>query len=161
MNALFYIFAGTAIIGGLGVLVAKKPINGVLWLAINFLSLGVVYILAKATFLGIIQILVYAGAVIVLILFFLMLLKIDEEKEDLDISVRGFLITVFILALFGGLYIAILALSKKNSFEFPEAGPGPIADLLLSKYVLPFEVVSVVLLIALITAFLFAKRSAG
>lgn len=161
MEIFFLLFGGLSILGGLGVLLAKRPISGVLWLAVNFLSLGGVYILAKATFLGIIQILLYAGAVIVLFLFFLMLLRVGKPKEDLDLSVGGFIIALFILALFGGLYIAVAFLNKGPSGKFLKGGAGPIADLFLSRYILPFEVMSLILLIALITAFLFAKRSAS
>lgn len=158
MVIFFWVFGGLSILGSLGVLLTKKPINGILWMALTFLSIGAIYILSRASFLGIIQILVYAGAVIILFLFFLMLTRIDLPKEDLDLSPRGFLITLLIFALFGGLFLGIHSLLGKKAGEFLKGGPSGIADLLLSRYLLPFEVISILLLVALMTGFLFSRR---
>ncbi len=160
MEIAFWIFGIISIVGALGVLLSKKPINGILWLLVNFLSLGGLYISVKATFLGIVQILVYAGAIIVLFLFFVMLTNVDKEREDLDLSLRGFLVTILSLSVLPPLLFVLKSLSSKTSMRILPGTAERISQLFLHRYLLPFEVISLILLVALMTSFLFSKRRA-
>jgi NADH-quinone oxidoreductase subunit J len=156
-DILFFLFSLVALIGSLGVLLSKRVITAILLLALNFIGIGIIYILLDATFLGIVQILIYGGAVIVLFLFFLMLVPVDVPKEDLDLSPKGFLTTLLLLFLLLGLILAVKGLSKISP-KIPHGDTENLGRLLMGKFLLPFELVSLILLVALITAFLFAKK---
>jgi len=164
MNSLFEVAAFTllaiAILGSAVLVVALKNIvHSVLWLAVTFISTAGLYLLLNADFLAMVQILVYAGAVCIMIIFAIMLI----QQENMGSS------NLFNAQLYPGLGVALLtvllsvflALRTKWSVStqaVPEKTVENIAALILSKYVIPFEVAALLLLVALIGAIILARE---
>jgi len=163
---LFYIFGALAIVASLLVIAQRNPIYSVLFLIASFAALSGLYLLLDAPFVAIIQIIVYAGAIMVLFLFVVMLLNAPHEDTDLDIRVHPMLHpgamrlgAVLAVALVGEL---IWALTNSNvSGSFP-AGPvvsvATIGRRLFTEYAFPFEVTSVLILVAMVGAVVLASK---
>lgn len=117
--ALFYIFAALTLLFGIGVVVCRNPVASALSLVVSFVGLAAMFISLDAYFIGVIQILVYAGAVMVLFLFIIMLLDIKVEALR---KVNGF-------ALFGGLLVALIFVVQLSIIlsDYP-AGTRTLAD---------------------------------
>ncbi len=157
---LFFILAAVAVGTGVGVVAQRNVTKSALFLLLNFCSLAGLYILLNAQFVALIQVIVYAGAVVVLFLFVVMLLGIDRIVEPPDARryqwIAAALLGVLLLA---GMVWAVV-----------EAGPGSMPELvpsdnvreigaaLLTGYMIPFELVSLVLLVAIIGAVVLAKK---
>jgi NADH-quinone oxidoreductase subunit J len=163
----FYTLA--ALILGLGVLVvtARNTVHSVLFLVGNFLCVAVVYVMLAAEFLAVIQVLVYAGGIVVLYLFVVMLVNLKRPPEaPLDRrrqSRLGFLMAGVLLAEI----TAILAYSAVRPAAVPTAPEGALTAggnthvvgmLLYTDYLIPFEVASILLLVAMVGAILLAKK---
>ncbi len=159
MLIAFSVLAILGLIGALLVLFSKKPIYNALGLLLNFLSLAVIYFLLNAPFLGVIQIIVYSGAIIVFFLFVIMLLNLREELLDFDFSFKGLLSIITVIALLIGIGVA-LYLAKLPKFELGQEGKvDKIGELLLTKYLVPFELASILLLLAIVIAVIIGRRS--
>ena len=162
--AIFLILAIVSIISALLVIVQRNPVTSALFLIVAMCALAIIYLLLQATFLAAIQIIVYAGAIIVLFLFVIMLLNLrkDEfgpEKRKLQ---RGFAILFAFLLL---IEIGVLIKLGITKVKIAEAQLGEdfgtvqaLGKLLFTKYLLPFEITSVLLLVAMVGAVLMAKR---
>ncbi len=158
-EAIYYILAAIIIGSGVMVVTMKNIFHSALFLVLCFFSVAGIYVLLSAEFLAAVQVLIYVGAITMLMIFAIMLTarlysaKIKQSNEQ----VVPALIIVSTL-----LVITILTLSRtawKLSTEVPETqSVVGIGKLLLTTYVLPFEVVSVVLLSALIGAIIIARR---
>ena len=167
-SIVFYTLA--ALILGFGVLVitARNTVHSVLFLVANFLCVAVVYVVLAAEFLAVIQVLVYAGGIVVLYLFVVMLVNLKRPPEaPLDTRRRsrlGFVLAAAILAEI----TAILAYTAMRSPGTPMEGGGALTGpagntqvvgmLLYTDYLIPFEVASMLLLVAMIGAILLAKK---
>lgn len=161
---LFFILASVALISAIVMVSRANPVQGVLFLIVNFFSLAVLYLLLRAQFIAIIQILVYAGAIMVLFLFVIMLLNLGDERGMADRF--GFRkLAAFVLA--GAVLVEIVAGILLSAHALPEAALGRSAAIgtveavgrsLFSDYVLPFEVTSVLLLAAMVGVLVLAKR---
>jgi NADH-quinone oxidoreductase subunit J len=162
---LFYLFSLIACIAGVSVVAARNPITSALSLVVCFFFLAADYVLLDADFVFVIQILVYAGAIMVLFVFVIMLLNLRDGNAGplLDIPSRslwgilvGGLVGVGLLATFGAVQGEMVA-------DVPEAF-GDIATVGRAlfdpngRYLLPFEVVSVLLTVAVAGAVVLAKR---
>ena len=165
----FYLFGGAAVGTGVAVVTAKNPINSAIFLILTFLSLAGIYVLLNAHFLAVIQVLVYAGAIMVLFLFVIMLLNLN--KEDLGESRVNFFKVggvVLILVVAGKLIQLVLAADRPlggadrrviTSRIDPEwGGLQHVGRTLFQDYLLPFEVASILLLAAMIGALLIARK---
>lgn len=160
---LFWLFAILGIAGGIGLLLNRSPVYAALSLIINFFSIAGLYLSLQAEFLAVIQVLVYAGAIMVLFLFVIMLLNLTDEKGVLKFSLaRG---AAFILGL--GLIVELLFVVKgfsggklvgKFGEDFTFGQVEPIGKELMTNYLLPFEMISVILLAALIGAIVVARK---
>ena len=159
---IFYAFAAVAVAGALGmVLNVRNIVAGSLSLAATMVSLGGVYVLLGAYLIGVLQILVYAGAIVVVFLFVVMLLNL---REDGFTSGRQWVTKAIAAAL--GLAAAV-GLVGLLPMHFPEAAALPegfggyrsLATLLFTDYVLAFEVSSLLLLSAMVGAVILARRS--
>ncbi len=106
----FVIVALFALIGGFGVVLAKQPVHSALYLIVNLLSLAVFYILLSAEFLAVAQVIVYAGAIMVLFLFVVTLLTAGKEEREPSESLAGQRLTAGILAVLVGGGLAVLAI---------------------------------------------------
>ena len=163
MEALFYIFAGIAVLAAVMVILQRRPIYSALALIVVMACLSVIYLLLGAEFMAAIQVLVYAGAIMVVFVFVIMLLNAGAETPSRK-SVLTKLLGVPVLAAF--LAQLIFVLWK----EFPDTSlpltgslPGSahsVGRLLFRDYVLPFEVTSLLILIAILGAVVLARREA-
>lgn len=163
MNAvLFWVFAATSVISALFVVGKRSPLGGALALSISMLGLAGLFATLSAQFLFIIQILVYAGAVVVLIVFVIMLLNLKSEELKAQAVQKGkFFVSAVMGLIAAGLLLRALG---RVSFGRPVTVPEdfgfvePVAMMLLGQYVLAFEVISLVLLVGIIGAVVLAKR---
>lgn len=168
MEALWYIFAVMALFGGVGMVLGRNPVASLLSLVLTLFSLGVLYLLMEAHFIAAIQVIVYAGAIMVLFLFVIMLLNLGHDYQA-DLRGVGWLAG-------GGVVFGLTAWLISRVFSSPqlvlEPGPGMLPDVaraehgavgsvampLFRDYVVGFEVTSLLLLAAIIGAILLAKR---
>lgn len=155
----FLIFSITAFIGALTVITTSSPYRALLGLFVNFFSIGAIFLITQSPFVGFVQIVVYAGGVIILFLFVLMLISPKSVSDDFDGSFKGFLYILFAISLLGGIIIAVMkSMAYYGSTERFPVSTSMIAKMLFSKYLIPFEIVSILLLIAIVASFFIAKR---
>jgi NADH-quinone oxidoreductase subunit J len=165
---LFYALA--ALILGMGTLVvtAQNPVHSVVFLVACFLCVAVVFVMLGAEFLAVIQILVYAGGIVVLYLFVVMLVNL-RRSPDGAIDVRRQSRTGFVLAAVMLAEISAILVYSSAHAPLPAAPAGTVAAadmgnvesvgmLLYADYLVPFEVASMLLLVAMIGAILLAKK---
>jgi NADH-quinone oxidoreductase subunit J len=162
--ALFWFLAPLSVIAALGMLLVKKAVHSALLLAGVMITLAIFYIAQDAVFLGVVQIIVYTGAVMMLFLFILMLVGVDSS-DSLTETITGLRPIAITAALgFGGLLVSLLgrATLGREAVGLAEANAGGnvqgLAALLFSKYVWPFEVVSALLITAAIGAMVLAHH---
>lgn len=161
-DALFYLFAAFAVAGALGMLLnTRNTVAGALSLVGTMASLGAIYVLLDAYLIGVLQILVYAGAILVLFLFVVMLLNLRQDTFSPD-RLRW---TKRLAVGFGALVCAQLLLLLPRGLgpaaELPEGFGGyrAVGTVLFTDWVLAFEVTSLLLLAAMVGAVILAKRS--
>lgn len=164
----FYGLALFSIMSALGVICFRDPIRSALSLVSTFIGLGAIYVVLDAEFTAAIQILVYAGAIMVLFLFVLMLLKRTEEPEKIKARawilklVAGLATLVFLIQLVGVLVSKTVGFGPADLYspaQIQQEGMVQlIGTLLYGKYLLPLELVSLLLLIAVMGAVVIAKR---
>jgi NADH-quinone oxidoreductase subunit J len=167
----FWIAAIVSAVSALMVVTNPNPVRCALFLIVNFICLAVFYLMLQAEVLAALQVLVYAGAIMVLFLFVVMLLNLGGEQIQHDPLVgQRPLGAVFGIALLGFLGNALWKGAGEATYAPPptEALTGPAADpvfqigrLLFTKYVYPFEVTSLLLLVGIIGTILLAKRRVG
>lgn len=159
---VFLLMALVALVGAIGVVAfGNNPVRAALFLVLNFFMLGFLYFGLGAQLLGITQIMVYAGAIMVLFLFVIMVLQLhrrDAIKEQQDIKKP--LAWLFGLALgFGTISTVLTPLGMTGSTVTDDFGrPTSVGLVLFSTYSWPFEVTSVLLLIGIVGSILLAKR---
>ena len=158
-DILFYVFAALALICGVMVLVNRNPVNSAMFLVLTIACLAGLFVLLEAFFLAAIQILVYAGAVMVLFLFVIMLLdlKVEERRKIKSLGIAGAVVAVgTILAIFvKSLHGTPLNAARAADFK---AGTMELGHLLFTQYLLPFEIISVLLLVAMVGVILLSKK---
>ena len=163
LEILFYALSAFAIVSAAMVLISKNPIHSVLWLILVFFAISGHYILLNAQFLAIVNIIVYAGAIMVLFLFVIMLMNVKKDKEPQKQH-----LVKFIGVVAGGSFLTLLiALVKQTSqlqgktVLLKEGTIGlinPLGKALFSDYVVPFEISSVLFLSAMVGAVLIGKK---
>ena len=150
-DALFYLLAALAVAGALGVLLnTKNTVAGALSLVGTMVSLGAIYVLLDAYLIGVLQILVYAGAIVVVFLFVVMLLNLRQDEFGPD-RLRW---TKRLAVGFGA---AVCVEAAEIPADF--GGYRAVGALLFTDWVLAFEVTSLLLLAAMVGAVILAKRS--
>ena len=161
---LFYLFAGAAV--GCGFLVvanpfSRNPVTSAMCLVLTMISLAGIFVLLHAYFLAAVQILVYAGAVMVLFLFVIMLLDLKEEEQRHAGWIRRGLAWGGAVA-FGALLMRSIidarAMAINRAASPLEGGAKPLGELLFSAYVLPFEIMSLLLLVGMIGVVILSKK---
>ena len=158
---LFWVFAVTAVGGGLGMLLnLRNTVASALCLVLTMLALACLFVLLLAQFIGIVQVMIYAGAIVVLFLFVIMLLNL--ERDTLGGEAQPFLKT---LGTIFGVAVGVKLTAIVTSFRAPWAEVDPtfgttraIGAALYTDYVLPFELASILLLAGIIGAIVLAKR---
>ena len=161
---LFFIFGAVSLIGAIAVISFRHPIYSALSLIVTFFAQAGLFVILGAHFVAAVQVIVYAGAIMVLFLFVIMLLNLGtlSAKGALTGKLKGVAIILGILLAAQGIYIAVNAL-KNTALQDAEAATETvttykIGELLFSKYLLPFEVTSLILLAALIGVIVLVKR---
>jgi NADH-quinone oxidoreductase subunit J len=158
---LFFIFAAICVAGALNLLLQKHPISSALSLIVVMGSLALLYLLLGAQFVAAIQIIVYAGAIMVLFVFVIMLLNAGEE-EHTDGSRIAFYFGTPAVAALVGMVLYVLLQSSNIDFQVQIGGwvkpTKDVAMLLFRDFLLPFEVTSVLVLIAIMGAVVLARR---
>ena len=159
---LFYFAAFIAVVSAMYVVFNRDPVYSAVTLVLCFFSLAVIYLLLEAFFIAVLEIIVYAGAIMVLFLFVLMLLNTGKEVKQPIIKKTTDLIAVFLVLLFV-FSIAFVLVIGHTSLHQPltsnEVGDvSSIGTALFTKYLLPFELASLLLLVALIGTIYLAKR---
>ncbi len=160
MAALFYICAFVAVVGALGVVLQRTPVYSALALIVVLCALAVVYLLLGAEFIAMVQIIVYAGAIIVLFVMVIMLLNAGREPSALRESRMARWLGVPLLAVFllGMLLVVWRQFPRGPVPAALSSSPVAIGHLLFRNYVLPFEVTSVLILVAIVGAVVLAKK---
>lgn len=153
---VFTITAVVALIGAVAMLLSKNAVHSALFLLLNFSSISVLYLLLRAPFLFAVQLIVYAGAIIVLFLFVVMLLGAERAEDDADRIAwqRPLALLMGLLLLGEAVYVffarATTSLADPASSAEDFATPVKIGEGLFTTYLLPFEITSVILLAALV-----------
>jgi NADH-quinone oxidoreductase subunit J len=165
---LFYLFAGLAVLGALGVVTLKNPMYGAISLLVTFLSVAVLFLLRHAEFLAIVQVFVYGGGIMVLFLFVIMLVnlhKLDQTKIFWRQSPAALVLAFLLVALFGWFFVHVAfgpAYAQPATFvTVGDASLGnsqAVAWSLYRDYLLPFEIASLFLLVAMIGAVVLGRR---
>lgn len=161
---VFWLLSGLALLSAIMVLVSKNPVHSVLWLIVTFFAISGHYILLNAQFLAIVNIIVYAGAIMVLFLFVIMLMNLDasiEPKRSLWMKFAG-IIT-------GGLLLSVLISVVRTSTDLAgktaQLTTGDIGlinnlgKVLFTNYAVPFEISSVLFLSAMVGAVVIGKKN--
>lgn len=157
---IFVILAVVAVLAAVGVVAQRKAVRSALFLLVHFICLAGLYILLNAQFVAMVQIIVYAGAIVVLFLFVVMLLGMERAEEPPDLrpyfGLAGALLAILLLV-----GVAWALLSGGGGSVPAEAAGGGVRDIgaaLLTDFAVPFELASVVLLVALVGAVALARR---
>ena len=163
----FYVFGIVAIVAALLFVTRKSPVAAAMWLVITMFALAAMYVMLDAQFIGAIQVLVYAGAIMVVFLFVIMLLNLGHPSEIADARGRAWRLVA------GAVGVAMLAqiLALRRTHVQPRIPPGylarqieytgviaPVAGPLFNEYLLAFEVTSVLLLAAVVGAVVLGRR---
>jgi NADH-quinone oxidoreductase subunit J len=159
---LFWILSVMALFGALMIVVSKNPVYSVLWLIVTFFAISGHYILLNAQFLAIVNIIVYAGAIMVLFLFVIMLMNLNKEagpQKHRWLKIAG--------ALAGGCLLLVMVAALRNSelkgqvAQVKEGNIGLIKNLgteLFTTYVVPFEIASILFISAMVGAAVLGKK---
>ena len=168
VTILFYLFAAVAIGGAIGVVLAKSPVGSLLFMVTTLGAIAATFVLLEAHFLAAIQVIVYAGAIMVLFMFVIMLLNLGHDYEG---DFRGGLYAIISFVLVGAIAGVIkndlvgtqqLEATGAESIAaaVEESGVvGAIAHPLYTTYVVPFEITGILLLVAIVGAVALAKRN--
>lgn len=158
---IFWILSFMAIMFALMVVFSRSPVNSVLYLVMAFFCIAGHYLLMNAQFLAIVHIVVYAGAIMVLFLFVIMLMNLNQDSEP-----QKTILTKFIAAIAGGMMLFVLIGSLKGSEQiaiktYGASQIGTVKNLgkvLFSEFLFPFEVASILLLAAMVGAIMIGKK---
>jgi NADH-quinone oxidoreductase subunit J len=164
LKVVFIVFAIAAVAGAISVVIQRQPLYSVLSLVVTLISLAAVYVTLQAQFIAAVQVIVYAGAIMVLFVFVVMLLNVKEEVEpDRHRLLRWIAVPVAIVligevvavvsVLNGGKFDEVINTDQVNIGNTTTIGGG-----LFSTYLLPFEVTSILILMALVGAVVLARR---
>jgi NADH-quinone oxidoreductase subunit J len=168
-SVIFYLFGLIAIFSALAFVTRRSPVAAALWLVNTMFCLAALYIMLDAHFIGAMQVLVYAGAIMVVFLFVVMLLNLGTVGDVSDIRGKGGRLVAGLLGL--GLLAQIMAMARARTPESLMRLPGSaatelrdlgavgvVAKPLFGPYVVAFEVTSILLLVAIIGAVVLGKR---
>ena len=165
---LFWVFAGLAVGSAALCISRRSPVASALWLMVTLFALAALYVILDAQFIGVLQVLVYAGAIMVLFLFVIMLLNLGRAGPS---DLKGPLGLVVAALLAGTLFVQLRALGTAGPPAAIRLPAGTVAALqreqgmvqtvarpLFSDYLVPFEITSILLLAAIVGAVVLAKR---
>ena len=165
---LFLLLSLIAIAAALGMLLSRNAVYSALFLVLNFVTVAVFYLLLGAPFIAMVQVTVYAGAIMVLFLFVIMLLGADElPKAQVLPWQRPLAIALGVLLAAEATFLLVTRARPTGDVLQPDAAVNTMDNLrllgmsLFSVYLLPFEVVSILLLVAMVGAIILTKKEKG
>ncbi|MFD3003248.1 NADH-quinone oxidoreductase subunit J [Pontibacter toksunensis] len=166
-ESLFFFLASLTLLCALMVVISKNPVHSVLFLIITFFTISGHYILLNAQFLAAVNIIVYAGAIMVLFLFVIMFLNMNKETEQ---KVKTSTLSKIAGTIAGGLLFVVMIAALKDTeiagynAETYNSQIGMVESLgvvLFTEYLLPFELASVLFLVAMVGAVMLGKKETG
>ena len=162
-TVLFWIVGPIAVLAALGLVISRRAVHGALFVAVTMLCLAVLYLALEAPFLGVVQIVVYTGAIMMLFLFVIMLVGVDASDSRVE-TIRG----QRVAAVFAGLGLGVLLVAVAGNAlvtepvgmaaATPDGNVAGIADRIFSRYVWAFEVTSALLITAALGAMVLTHR---
>lgn len=164
IEVLFWGLSALALLSAIMVLVSKNPVNSILWLIVTFIAISGHYALLNAQFLFIVNLIVYAGAVMVLFLFVIMLMNLDaaiEPKRSMWMKFAGIITGGMLLAVLLSVVRTSVDVTSKTT-ELNTGDIGLIKNLghtLFTQYAIPFEISSVLFLSAMVGAVVIGKKN--
>ncbi len=163
--AVFSVSALLAVFSALMMVTRRNPIHSALWLIVAFFSLAVIYLTLHAQFIAVAQVMVYAGAIMMLIIFVIMLIQMEIESTKkgrvTGAKIIGAFITVILFLEIGAFLFSFPGTGAKASAAANGMQMGSVASVgtaLYGKYLFPFEIASILLLIGVIGAVVLARR---
>jgi NADH-quinone oxidoreductase subunit J len=168
VELLWWVFAALAMGGAMGMVLGRNPVASLMFLVLTFFSLAAIYVLLGAHFIGAVQIIVYAGAIMVLFLFVIMLLNLGHDYLP-DLRGVGWMAAGFATA---GATAYLLLRAVRQTGAVPDLGGAAIVDIsnrelnavgaiahpMFREYIVPFELTGLLLLVAIVGAVVLAKR---
>jgi NADH-quinone oxidoreductase subunit J len=157
---LFWILSAVAVLAALMMITSRNPVYSVLWLIITFFCISGHYILLNAQFLAIVNIIVYAGAIMVLFLYVLMLMDLKKDNEPQ----KNKWLKIIGAVAGGSLLLVLIAALRNTEKQMAELNTGDIGlienlgKVLFTEYVVPFEISSILFLSAMVGAVVLGKR---
>jgi NADH-quinone oxidoreductase subunit J len=164
---LFWTFAGIAVVSAVLCITRRSPVASALWLVMTLFQIAALFVMLDAQFLAVLQVLVYAGAIMVLFLFVIMLLGVDREESLLErlkgqrvvaIALGVGIAVELIVAIRAGIGFATKAPADFDAVVNRGGNAAAIARVLFREYFFPFEVTSVLLIVAAIAVVVLASR---
>ncbi|MCC6860685.1 MAG: NADH-quinone oxidoreductase subunit J [Bryobacterales bacterium] len=165
-TVLFYVFALLVLGGGVLTITRKSAVHSAIYLIISLIGVGGLYLLQQAEFLFAVQIILYVGGVMLLFLFVIMLVNLEQAATERQFNKQWWIALACVLAV--GAELAYVLYRGAAAFQFArpsETPPAPgmgnteiLAQVLFSEYLLPFEVASVLLLVAVVGSVIMAKK---
>ena len=165
----FYLFGIIAVAAAICFVTRKSPVSAAMWLVATMFSLAAMYVMLDAPFIGVIQVLVYAGAIMVVFLFVIMLLNLGQASQITDVRSQGWRLAAGLVGLV--LLAEVFALTRARTvgpLTLPRGTAatgvanmgaiGYVANDLFTTYLLPFEITSVLLLAAIVGAVMIGKQ---
>src|SRR5579871_7000062 len=165
----FYFLSGLTLLSGVLVITRKSPVHSALALIFGLLTQAGLYLMLYAPFVAGVQIILYAGGIMVLFLFVIMLISIERQEKERPFN-KQWLVGIVAAAALGGLLIAVYTTTTKGAVLFPEgqvsyvesqntqAIAGLLFDRMTGMYMFAFEIASLLLLVAIIGAVVMAKK---
>ena len=163
-TVLFYIFALLVLGGGLLTITQRNAVHSAIWLIVSLLGVAGLYLLQHAEFLFAVQIVLYVGGIMVLFLFVIMLVNLDQAAKQRQFNRQWLVALAAVVAI--GIQIGYFLYRGKAAFQFAAAPAGAVeggntqavAVSLFQNYLLPFEIASVLLLVAVVGSVIMAKK---
>jgi NADH-quinone oxidoreductase subunit J len=165
MDAIFfYIFAAMVLGGGLLTITQRSAVHSALWLIVSLMGVAGLFLLQQAEFLFAVQIVLYVGGIMVLFLFVIMLVNLDEAAKQRQFNGQWWVSLIAV----AGVGLEIFYFMRRGAGTFPEprqaaaavteGNTEALATVLFSEYLLPFEIASILLLVAVVGSVVMAKK---
>ena len=161
---VWYFLAFLTLLSALMTVTAKNPVHSVLYLILTFFTLSAHYVLLNAQFLAFVNIIVYAGAIMVLFLFVIMFLNLREnaeEEKSMMVKISAAILGGSMLVLFVAVFRKAISTVDNLNFNSQTGMVENLGKVLFRDYLLPFELVTVLFFVAMVGAVMLAKREAG
>lgn len=166
---IFVVAALVAIISALLMVTRKNPIHSALWMIVTFIAMAVIYLMLNAQFIAVAQVMVYAGAIMMLIIFVIMLVQMDNGQGEAalkprvsKIKVAGAVVAVilFLEVLLGVLFYQKTGISGGYTTDMLNSigNVRTVGSILYGQYLFPFEIASILLLVGIVGAVVIVKR---